>query len=788
MSRYTRLLHRRIAPHVKESPSGGSSVFKQVIPPGTIGRLLAALVVLLSTGAISASAQVVIRERVELQAPRQEERALLLDQGYSRPLPDFWYGEHWYGEHIEKAAGEDDASTAPRAGKASGYASEGPAHLHWDYEEQAFIVGGGSGQLQLYLGGVFFPAGYPLGATIHVSVSGASSYDIEVPVRQDRFEETWIAPYPEEEPDEACMLDPRTRPHQWTNPPYVPNEPLFFQSSPFRCTTAADAATPWVEIGHVEEGDIVRVVYDGAGQLEDGSQSGEGPVGLSGLGSGYWCPSAGRSYRSVEWFANLGPEPCGRYSNLFGTINAVFSVKADPAGLDHFEITFDPTPLPYQKVASVYAQAKDVDGNNVELADNTPLTITLTDGSHLGSLRRSIIGGANTTLETTYGAVKPKGGASGIVFFADGENAATLPEDERIVEVTVEKTGEVERWGSSSLEVSGDYKIELTVAPGNILHGREAILQVQGYDSDGLPVDLAGDTPIDFTLSASGQELGSLSWNGVSGASVTGVPYSEARAWKVQFVADGERREELVSMQVFAEAPSGSKSGVSLEVDGRRTRYAQGDPKWGKEIYDSSSLTIATLGCALSSLSMAMTDLGEQVTPKQLNDFMNERKEEAEGNPISSYQNGGYVGKSVNWKAVEKYTDDRLVAERVDKARSDVMWKKVPRLDENGKPITGKSGKAITWKVPDNSTGRTRLEEIDDILGDSNKGVLVQVASYHPARPGRRERWNQHWVRVVGKQGDRYVILDPGGRNDQYLDGYNSGYVWGYVVVSQNKP
>ena len=45
-----------------------------------------------------------------------------------------------------------------------------------------------------------------------------------------------------------------------------------------------------------------------------------------------------------------------------------------------------------------------------------------------------------------------------------------------------------------------------------------------------------------------------------------------------------------------------------------------------------------------------MTDLGEQVTPKQLNDFMNERKEEAEGNPISSYQNGGYVGKSVNWK------------------------------------------------------------------------------------------------------------------------------------------
>ena len=253
----------------------------------------------------------------------------------------------------------------------------------------------------------------------------------------------------------------------------------------------------------------MRVVYNGAGQIV--TDIGEGPEGISYIGSGYWCPRGERSYREVSWFADFDPHPCDPYSTLAGFIEATLSVKADPVGLDHFEITFDPTPLPYQKIASVFVQAKDVDGNNVDLADNTPLTITLTDGSHLGSLRRSLVGEASTTLETTYGVVKLKGGVSGVLFIADGEDPTASPSTKRVVEVTVEKTGEALRRGTSSLEVTFDYTIELTVTPSEILHGRKSIFRVQGYDSGGLPLDISDDTPIDFTLSASGQELGSLS-------------------------------------------------------------------------------------------------------------------------------------------------------------------------------------------------------------------------------------------------------------------------------------
>ena len=525
----------------KERPSGGSSLSNYVLPPGTAGRLLAVLVVLLSAGAISASAQVVIRERVELQAPQPEEHALFLDQSYGRRPPAFL---------LDKYSGEATKEGGPRAAPyASKTSSEGPVHLRWQDEVQGFVVEGGSGQL--HFRELFVLAGYPLNATISVSVSGAdAAYTVDVPAGQEPFEHSFAAEPGGPDPSN-CQSQERFRPYIWRNKPFDPSIPPFMQRSSFDCDDAADPATPWVDIGPVEKGDIVRVVYNGAGQIV--TDIGEGPEGISYIGSGYWCPRGERSYREVSWFADLGPHPCDPSSILAGFIEATLSVKADPVGLDYFEITFDPTPLPYQKIASVFVQAKDVDGNNVELADNTPLTITLTGGSHLGSLRRSIVGGANTTLETTYGAVKPNGGASGIVFFADGENAATLPEDERVVEVTVEKTGEVERQGSSSLGVLGAYTLGLIIEPNTLGHDSEAILRVQAYDLDGNPAILPDETQLDFRLSATGAELGALTWGGVRGTEIIGVPYGDARAWKVHFVADGERPETPTAASIYVD-------------------------------------------------------------------------------------------------------------------------------------------------------------------------------------------------------------------------------------------
>ena len=109
-----------------------------------------------------------------------------------------------------------------------------------------------------------------------MSVSGASTYAVEVPVGQDRFAQTWTAPDPEDA--EGCAANPRSRLHRWTNPPLRADELLLFQLgetySVFDCASAADSATPWVDIGPVEEGDIVRAEYSGAGQVRYHTKSG----------------------------------------------------------------------------------------------------------------------------------------------------------------------------------------------------------------------------------------------------------------------------------------------------------------------------------------------------------------------------------------------------------------------------------------------------------------------------------------------------------------------------------
>ncbi len=40
-----------------------------------------------------------------------------------------------------------------------------------------------------------------------------------------------------------------------------------------------------------------------------------------------------------------------------------------------------------------------------------------------------------------------------------------------------------------------------------------------------------------------------------------------------------------------------------------------------------------------------------------------------------------------------------------------------------------------------------------------------------------------HWVLVIGQEGKRYSIIDPGYRNKKYLDEY--GDFWSYIVYQK---
>lgn len=126
--------------------------------------------------------------------------------------------------------------------------------------------------------------------------------------------------------------------------------------------------------------------------------------------------------------------------------------------------------------------------------------------------------------------------------------------------------------------------------------------------------------------------------------------------------------------------------------------YSQNDPRWDKETIGGSSEKIANVGCTLCSVAMAITGLGSEMTPKELNAALKEH--------------GGYT---------------------------DEGW--------------------LIW----------------DAVSDANPAVTVSVASQmdHPLLDGALRDgaypivkfWLPsgvpHWVVIIGKEGQEYLVLDP---------------------------
>jgi ABC-type bacteriocin/lantibiotic exporter with double-glycine peptidase domain len=165
--------------------------------------------------------------------------------------------------------------------------------------------------------------------------------------------------------------------------------------------------------------------------------------------------------------------------------------------------------------------------------------------------------------------------------------------------------------------------------------------------------------------------------------------------------------------------------------------YRQGDARWADEHYDNAydkdgkEIKVRALGCALSSMAMAMTALGDTVNPGQLNQYMKD--------------SSGYDGRSVKWGTMEKHSGNKVNI--VDYVRNS--------------------------NFPD-TTKATNPSVLDRYLAICNLAI-VKVLN---ANTG-----NEHWVVITGKKNNTYTILDPG-RGETNLNGYG-GKLWSYVVVGK---
>ena len=137
------------------------------------------------------------------------------------------------------------------------------------------------------------------------------------------------------------------------------------------------------------------------------------------------------------------------------------------------------------------------------------------------------------------------------------------------------------------------------------------------------------------------------------------------------------------------------------------TGFDQDDPAWAASSIGGSHESIAEVGCALCSAAMVATWLGAPITPSELNQRL--------------IKSGGYTCRGwLRWQAVADVTGGML------------------RLTYAGQPD---------------------LKRIDDALRNGVPSIIKLS-----------QRRFAHWVVVVGKQGNDYLVNDPlAERNDVML-------------------
>ena len=295
----------------------------------------------------------------------------------------------------------------------------------------------------------------------------------------------------------------------------------------------------------------------------------------------------------------------------------------------------------------------------------------------------------------------------------------------------------------------------VTISPDTIRRDDAAMFSVVAKTAGGETIQVPDSTELNLLLDTNGQSLGILIAPTGHGAAVNAT-FAEVNQGLVRFTITTTDQIDPPVQQYSVSVVAGFNENIegvdTAFVKGCPIpeRLTQGDSRWRNDWYDSAFVTrkstgkidtarISDLGCALTAEAMVMTALGDTITPGELNTWKKAR------NP----DEGGFRGDRVNWYAIEHHSDDlSIISSGIGITFTDSTKTK---LD---------SAKASDPALLDDALARCEL-------------VIVQVFN--------SQTNHQHWVVVTGKSTGRYKIVDPGGRNETFLDDY--GYFWKYVIV-----
>lgn len=152
--------------------------------------------------------------------------------------------------------------------------------------------------------------------------------------------------------------------------------------------------------------------------------------------------------------------------------------------------------------------------------------------------------------------------------------------------------------------------------------------------------------------------------------------------------------------------------------------YKQNDPQWAKEKLGNTEESLAAVGCTISSVCMALAHYGITISPKQLNDRLK---------AINGYTQRGWL----KWNAVATITDKTIVI-------------RIPR-----QPSHALIDKALSAQKP--------------VIAKIFLKFIIP-----------------HWVLIVGKSGQEYLIKDPLGPGDrlEHLSKFHSN-IYAIRIVEQ---
>jgi hypothetical protein len=219
---------------------------------------------------------------------------------------------------------------------------------------------------------------------------------------------------------------------------------------------------------------------------------------------------------------------------------ANFNFKHVPFPVDHFAIFPSNTAISPGEFTHFWIFGMDRYDNQINgrVADTTFVDVSLdANSARFGGLTLNDPEEDPGLNPVTFDELENLRVGTLVYFMANGE----VPSLAQTITITMTKSNDSNITGTGTLTVPGPLDhFQVTLQPDTIAQSETATITVQAKDNGNNNISIPNVTPLNFALDANGELLGNfIAPNGSQAKSLAGIPYGNANAGNVKYVANG---------------------------------------------------------------------------------------------------------------------------------------------------------------------------------------------------------------------------------------------------------